>query len=149
MDDLSHFDETMFQGDESLEALRSRVDPRFDPANAALKATCGHPPIHIHSQDDDALPNETIIFNILIELTDVPEDTYVTLAIDTIKIVTNDIDQDRNVSASRAAVAINAFYLSERPDPATRRLGSENYLYLVWSELFSWISGFDCPAHED
>ncbi|KEQ99095.1 hypothetical protein AUEXF2481DRAFT_1913 [Aureobasidium subglaciale EXF-2481] len=122
MDDLSHFDGTMFQEDENLEALRSRVDPKFDPANAALKATCGHPPIHIHSQDDDALPNETAVFTILVELVDVPDDTY-----------------DKDVSASRAAVAINTLYLSERPDPATRRSGSEGYLYLIWSELFSWV----------
>ncbi|KAI5258734.1 hypothetical protein E4T42_00327 [Aureobasidium subglaciale] len=139
MDDLSHFDGTMFQEDENLEALRSRVDPKFDPANAALKATCGHPPIHIHSQDDDALPNETAVFTILVELVDVPDDTYVNLAIDTIRIVTDNINQDKDVSASRAAVAINTLYLSERPDPATRRSGSEGYLYLIWSELFSWV----------
>ncbi|KAI5210397.1 hypothetical protein E4T39_00211 [Aureobasidium subglaciale] len=122
MDDLLQFDGTMFQEDESLRALGSRVDPRFDPANAALKATCGHPPIHIHSQDDDASPNETTVFNILVELVDIRDGIY-----------------DKNVSANEAAVAINNLYLSERPDPTTRRTGSEGFLYLIWSELFTWV----------
>jgi hypothetical protein len=77
MDDILQLDESIFEEDESLTDRMRRQMPKFDMTNASLTAICGHPPIPIHSQDDDASPGETIMFNTLVTLIDVPDQDYV------------------------------------------------------------------------
>jgi hypothetical protein len=77
MDELLQLGENLFQEDESLTDRMRRVAPKFNMTNASLTAVCGIPPVHIHSQDDDAWWGETAIFNILVTLIDTPDQHYV------------------------------------------------------------------------
>jgi hypothetical protein len=77
MDELLQLDESIFQEDESLTDRMRRQTPKFDMTNASLTAVCGNPPIPIHSQDDDASSEETVMFNILVTLIDIPDRDYV------------------------------------------------------------------------
>ena len=77
MDDFLQLDESIFQEDESMTDRMRRLTPKFDMTNASITAVCGDPPIPIHSQDDDASPHETTMFNILVALINVPDQDYV------------------------------------------------------------------------
>jgi len=77
MDDLLLLDDSIFHEDESLADRMRRQAPKFDMTNAALTAVCGTPSIPVHSRDDDALPHERTMFNILVTLLDVPVEDYV------------------------------------------------------------------------
>jgi hypothetical protein len=77
MDELLQLDETLFQEDETLTDRMRQLAPKFDMTNASLTAVCGNPPIPIHSQDDDASSGETVMFNILVTLIDIPDQDYV------------------------------------------------------------------------
>jgi hypothetical protein len=77
MDEFFQLDESIFHEDESLTDRMRRVTPKIDMTNASLTAVCGSPPIPIHSQDDDARWGETVMFNILVTLIDIPDQNYV------------------------------------------------------------------------
>lgn len=77
MDDLLHLDGDVFQEDESLADRMRRQAPKFDMTNASSTAMCGTPSCSVHSQDDEASPHETIMFNIFVTLIDVPDRDYV------------------------------------------------------------------------
>lgn len=72
MDDILQLDDTIFQEHEDLSDRMERIRPKFDMTNAALTAICGHPPIPIHSDSDETWPPETEMFNILVNLMNVP-----------------------------------------------------------------------------
>ena len=77
MDDILQIDDGIFEEDESLSDLMRRQAPKFDMSNASLTTICGFPPIPIHSQDDNASPGETVMFGILTDLINVPDQEYV------------------------------------------------------------------------
>jgi len=77
MDDILTLDDSIFYEDESLTDRMRRQAPKFDMTNAALTTVCGTPSIPVHSRDDDALPHERTMFNILVTLLDVPVEDYV------------------------------------------------------------------------
>jgi len=77
MDNLLSLDDSIFYEDESLADRMRRQAPKFDMTNAALTAVCGTPAVPVHSQDDDALPHEKTMFNILVILLDVRVEDYV------------------------------------------------------------------------
>jgi hypothetical protein len=77
MDDVLQLDESIFQEDESLTDRMRRQAPKFNMTNASLTAICGNPAIPIHSQDDEALPGEKVMFNTLVTLINVSDQDYV------------------------------------------------------------------------
>lgn len=84
MDELLQLDETVFQEDESLRDRLERIRPKSDMTNAAFTAICGDPSIAIHSESDEEWPPETELFNILVDLINVPNQDYVCCAYITI-----------------------------------------------------------------
>ncbi|KAG9532557.1 hypothetical protein KCU93_g1111, partial [Aureobasidium melanogenum] len=132
MDELLQLDETLFQEDESLHDRMERNRPKFDMTNSALKAICGYPPIPIHSESDETWPPETEMFNILVSLINVPNEDY-----------------SRATSASQAAHATNALFLSMTPDPSLRHTEKYSYgaLWTVWSELFNFVKQIPVEHH--
>ncbi|CAD0113272.1 unnamed protein product, partial [Aureobasidium uvarum] len=132
MDDLCQLDESIFQEDESLVDRMERLKPRFDMTNASLTSICGHPRISIHSQDDKASREETIMFNLLIELINVSDQEY-----------------DRSTAASAAAHATNALFISMTPDPSRRQTEKYSYgaLWTIYSELFNFIKQIPVEHH--
>lgn len=77
MNELLQLDETIFQEDESLRDRMERTRPKVVMTNAALSARCGDPPIPIYCESDEVCPSETEMFNILVNLINVPNSVYV------------------------------------------------------------------------
>ncbi|KAH0372720.1 hypothetical protein KCU65_g991, partial [Aureobasidium melanogenum] len=132
MNDLLQLDDNLFQEDESLHDRMERIRPKFNMTNAALTTVCGHPPVPIHSESDETWPPETEMFNILVNLIDVPDEDY-----------------SRTTSASQAASATNALFLSMTPDASLRHTENYSYaaLWTVWSQLFNFVKKIPVEHH--
>ncbi|KAI4724856.1 hypothetical protein E4T49_07416 [Aureobasidium sp. EXF-10728] len=100
--------------------------------NASLTAICGKPPIPIHSKDDEASHEEAIMFKLLVDLINVPDEEY-----------------DRRNSASTAAHATNALYMSMAQDSLPQKTEQYSYgaLWTIYSELFNFIKQIPVEHH--
>ncbi|KAG9605305.1 hypothetical protein KCU77_g638, partial [Aureobasidium melanogenum] len=132
MDDLLQLDNTIFQEDESLVDRMERIRFKFDMTSPALTAMCGYPSLSIHSESDETWPPEIEMFNILVSLTNVPNE-----------------DDSRATSALQAAHATNALFLSMTPDPSLRDTEKYSYgaLWTVWSEPFNFVKQIPVEHH--
>lgn len=122
MEDLAHLDDTIFEENEYTADRMQRLWPKYTMSNAALTATCGSPPIPLHSQSDETSPSEIAMFDILTDLINIPTHEY-----------------QKHTSAAKTARATNLLYLSLLPNLNFRRTNSYSAIYTIWSELFNFV----------